>query len=263
MKAAEILKPIIPKSLLHPLLRIYQTSSHAFFSLLARLLSAHSTSESTGLTFFFESLPYNHLLVIKGYSLGIFPSSIKGDGVITWHDPEERGVLPITDFHVPKKLRSLLRQNRFELKVDHDLRAVMKRCAQNRDKTHITPEYIDVYMELHKMGLVHSVSTWQDNELVGGHYGFALGAYFASESGFHLVRDAGKAATVRLAEILIAGGYLLHDTWWYSDNIAQYGGKIVKRKEFHDLHTQAISAKAHFDPNTPMTISTGKAEYFN
>jgi leucyl/phenylalanyl-tRNA---protein transferase len=236
---------------------IKQSALNQFHRFAARRLLPMSTLESSALTCYFEQQPHSAELVVRGYSQGIFPSSFEGDGRITWHDPSIRGYLPIHDFHAPNNIRKLLRQEKFELRVDDDISAVIEGCSEGRSKTHINSKYIDVYLQLHEMGVVHAVSAWQNGKLVGGTYGVALGAYFVSESAFHRVRDASKVATVCLTEILVAGGYVLHDTWWFSKDIEQFGGSNMPRAEFHQKHLQAIMKPARFDPNTPRTLSIG------
>jgi leucyl/phenylalanyl-tRNA---protein transferase len=246
--------PEIPRSYLQS---IKQTAMNQFHHFAARHLLTMSTAEGTALTRYFESQPYSAELVVRGYTQGIFPSSFEGDGRITWHDPIIRGYLPITDFYVPTNVRKLLRQEKFELHVDDDMSAVIEGCSEGRSKTHINARYIDIYLQLHDMGIAHAVSAWQDGKLVGGTYGIAIGAYFVSESAFHRVRDASKVATVRLTEILADGGYTHHDTWWFSKDIEQFGGGNLTRAEFHKKHLQAIMKPARFDANTPRTLSTG------
>jgi leucyl/phenylalanyl-tRNA--protein transferase len=248
---------ILPEVRWTYLQNIRQSVLNHFHRFAAHRLHPMSTDQGTALTAYFESQPYSAELVVRGYTQGIFPSSFEGDGRITWHDPSIRGYLPITDFHTPTNIRKLLRQDKFELQVDDNISAVIEGCAEGRSKTHINTKYIDVYLQLHEMGVVHAVSAWQDGKLVGGTYGIAIGAYFVSESAFHRVRDASKVATVRLTEILAAGGYTHHDTWWFSKDIEQFGGGNLTRAEFHKKHLQAIMKPARFDANTPRTLSTG------
>lgn len=253
----ELIKQIIPKDFRQKIRKQRTLTTKAIYRTFARQLQSISSDEYTGLTYLFEEHELNPTQVIRGYMLGIFPSSFYGNGRTTWHDPEPRGFLPIQDFHIPRNLRRILRQNRFEVHVNKDFKGVMEGCAEDRERTHIDDEYIEVYLQLHKMGIAHSVSAWQDGELVGGTYGVALGAYFASESAFHRVRDASKVATVRLTEILIEGGFMHHDTWWFSRDIEQFGGGSLSRADFHQKHLQAIVAQASFNPDVPYTLSTG------
>lgn len=254
----QLIKRVIPRSALSQLRKRRATSTKAFYRFLARQLISSSSDEYSALTYLFEEQEFTPENVIRGYLLGIFPSSYYGDDRTTWHDPNPRGFLPIADFHTPRNLRRVLRQQRFETRVDHDFVAVMEGCAENREKTHITPRYINVYRQLHEMGVAHSVSAWLDGALVGGVYGIAIGGYFASESAFHRVRDASKAATARLTEILKAGGFIHHDTWWFDPDIVQFGGGQISRADFHQKHLRAILTPAQFDPATPRTLSIGQ-----
>ena len=61
-----------------------------------------------------------------------------------------------------------------------------------------TDEVEAAYTKLHHMGYAHSVECWQDETLVGGLYGVAIGGAFFGESMFSHVRDASKVALVHL-----------------------------------------------------------------
>ncbi|NPV67306.1 MAG: leucyl/phenylalanyl-tRNA--protein transferase [Anaerolineae bacterium] len=182
---------------------------------------------------------------------GMFPSAIHTSGVTRWHDPDPRGVLPIHGYHVEKELQRIIRQNRFEIRVDHDLPGVMMGCATpapGREDSWIVPERIEVYAQLQEMGIAHSVEAYQNGELVGGVYGVALGGYFAGESQFHVVRNAGKVAFVYLLMILEQGGFVLHDAWWGSRHLEQFGGAYIPRDEFKRLQARALVTSATFAP---------------
>ena len=81
--------------------------------------------------------------------------------------------------------------------IDTRFREVMQRCADpSRDGGWITPEFVDAYTELHRLGWAHSVETFRDGELVGGLYGVRINGFFAGESMFHAAPDASKVALV-------------------------------------------------------------------
>ena len=150
---------------------------------------------------------------------------------IHWYDPELRGVLPLAEFHVPRKLRKDLRQARFEMRVNTDFAQVIKACA-TRDETWINDTIIDAYMGLHRLGFAHSVECWRQEALVGGLYGVALGGAFFGESMFSLEANASKAALVHLVELLCAGGYVLLDTQYVNDHLLQFGVREIPRAEY-------------------------------
>src|SRR5881398_3376481 len=102
-------------------------------------------------------------LLIAAYCQGIFPMA-GDDGEIGWYDPDPRAILPLDAFHVPRRLARTARSGPFEVRVDHDFRAVMQTCAEpapDREHTWITPQMIDAYVALHRLGFAHSVETWR------------------------------------------------------------------------------------------------------
>ena len=45
-------------------------------------------------------------LLLRAYAAGIFPMAESGDDPgVFWVDPQVRGVIPLNDFHVPRRLK--------------------------------------------------------------------------------------------------------------------------------------------------------------
>lgn len=198
-----------------------------------------------------DSLEFRPETVIKGFLNGYFPMPGQ-DGRVQWRSPENRCVVPIEDFHVPKNIRRLVRQNKFEIRVNTCFEDVIRGCAE-REETWITDEIISVYCELHRRGFAHSVEAWQDGELVGGLYGSCIGRYFATESQFHRVRDAGKIAFVKTFEILKSAGFLIHDVQFMTKYLDQFGAVEVPRDEFRSKLMEAVLHRAEFRLPEPVT----------
>ena len=119
-------------------------------------------------------------LLLRAYALGWFPMGTGRRGRIEWFSPDPRGILPLETFHAPSRLARLVRQDRFRIRIDTAFEAVMRACAA-RDETWITDEIVGSYVALHHAGVAHSVEAWQDDVLVGGLYGVALGGAFFGE----------------------------------------------------------------------------------
>ena len=244
------MKATLPESLKAKLLRRKEWSVRWAHRALAGALTRMPQGPDLILGSLLERQPFSPELVIRGYLQGFFPSAIHVTGDMRWHHPDLRGVIPIQEFHVPKRLGKLVRNGKFEVRIDSDFQAVIEGCAEpapRRQTTYLKPEVIEVYMELHRRGLAHCVETWQNGELVGGTYGLALGGYFASESAFWRVRDASKVATVHLTEILRKGGFILHDMWWPTKDMEQFGGYSMAREEFKNVLARALITPASFD----------------
>ncbi|HKW54194.1 MAG TPA: leucyl/phenylalanyl-tRNA--protein transferase, partial [Stellaceae bacterium] len=152
-------------------------------------------------------------LLLRAYAAGIFPMAETADDPdVFWVDPEQRGILPLDRFHLPRRLARTLRQDIFEVRCDAVFEAVVRGCAEptpERPKTWINEEIVRLYAALHRLGFAHSVETWRDGELVGGLYGVALGAAFFGESMYSRVTDASKVALAQLVARLRLGGFRL------------------------------------------------------
>src|SRR6266478_5401985 len=92
----------------------------------------------------------------EAYREGIFPMADIELGIVTWHRPRRRAVLPLDAFHISRSLERTLRQGKFEVTFDQDFAAVMAACSE-RKPTWISAEFQRVYAELHALGKAHSV----------------------------------------------------------------------------------------------------------
>lgn len=193
-----------------------------------------------------DSLDVRAETVLRGYLAGRFPMPDM-TGRLHWEFPPRRGVIPIDGFHVPRSVARLIQSGRFEVRYDTAVEQVIRACA-DRDATWITEEIVEIYQRLHEWGVVHSVETWRDGDLVGGLYGVAIGGYFAGESQFHRVRDAGKVAFVALAERLREAGFLLHDTQHRTEHLARFGCVEITAEEFLLQLERAIATPAVLVP---------------
>lgn len=166
-------------------------------------------------------------MVINAYVQGIFPMAQSSLDAIEWYVADPRAILPLDAFHISRTLRQCIRQCRYKLTIDVAFEQVIRSCAmprQARPSTWINHQILDVYTQLHHLGIGHSVEAWNDQgELVGGLYGLALGGAFFGESMFSTQRDASKACLVKLVEHMRARGYQLLDAQIGNDHMAQFG----------------------------------------
>ena len=171
------------------------------------------------------------------------------DGTIDWYTADPRGIIELesASFHVPKTLRALLRQGRFQIRINHDFSAVMRACMNTRStRTWINEELIAAYVRLHELGHAHSVEAWAEAELAGGLYGVCLGGAFFGESMFHHRADASKVALVALVERLRERGYELLDTQTSSDHLKRFGGIEIAEEEYLRRLKKALAKECTF-----------------
>ena len=194
--------------------------------------------------------------LLNAYAQGYFPmAQSREDSELLWFYPEERGVIPLDGFHLPKSLQKFLRKHPFTVTLNHDFAGVIHGCATARDDTWINPEIEKLYTELHQRGHAHSVECWlplmgaspqrfaaprfaprlarlENYTLVGGLYGVSLGGAFFGESMFSREKGASKVALAALVEMLNAAGYTLLDTQYVNDHLLQFGVQGIPRREY-------------------------------
>lgn len=189
-------------------------------------------------------------IVLKAYATGIFPMSDgRDEPEMYWVDPNMRGILPLDEFHLSRRLRRKVRQGLFTIRIDSAFEQVMTACAapaSGRWTTWINHEIQDLFTVLHHRGFAHSVEAWQGDQLAGGLYGITLGAAFFGESMFSLRADASKVALVHLVARLRLGGFTLLDAQFITDHLRQFGAVEIARAEYHSRLSVALSGLGDF-----------------
>lgn len=195
-----------------------------------------------------ESFSARELLAC--YARGVFPmADARDDARVFLIDPERRGVIPLSRFHVPRRLARTVRADPYEVRIDSAFHEVVLACAApgpGRAETWINLPIERLYLNLHAMGFAHSVECWQDGRLVGGLYGVALKGAFFGESMFSLSRDASKVALVHLVGRLIVGGFRLLDAQFMTEHLSQFGAEEIGRREYHRRLERALSVEGDF-----------------
>ena len=169
--------------------------------------------------------------LLFAYQNGIFPW-YSDETPILWYAPHERFVLFPDALVISKSLRRVLRSGAFTVTVDTAFEKVIRACSaiprSGEDGTWIIPDMITAYTELHRQGHARSIEVWQNEELVGGLYGVAVGRVFCGESMFSLASNASKVALVQLCLM----GYSLIDCQVYTAHLASMGARMVHREDY-------------------------------
>lgn len=178
-------------------------------------------------------------LVLRAYTEGVFPMPLAE--LMGWFSPVARGILPLDGLRVTRSLRKMVHRYRVTMDVAFD--AVLARCADPaRPGAWIDNGIAEVYGQLHRVGVAHSVEAWSETgELAGGLYGISLGGLFAGESMFHdplIGRDASKVALVTLVTFLRSAGCgddpktQLLDVQWQTPHLSTLGVVEVGRPDY-------------------------------
>lgn len=174
--------------------------------------------------------------LLLAYQYGIFPWFNPGDPILWW-SPDPRFVLFPSDLKISKSMRPYFNQSKFRVTCNQAFREVILACQQTDRKdqpggTWITEEMIGAYSQLHQEGHAHSIEVWQEERLVGGLYGLAMGEIFFGESMFTRVSNASKFGFISLVQKLKEHGFKLIDCQQATNHLKSLGGKGISRTRF-------------------------------
>jgi leucyl/phenylalanyl-tRNA--protein transferase len=185
--------------------------------------------------------------LLSAYENGIFPWFNPGE-MIMWWSPEERGIIPLDGLKVHKSMRNELNRMRYNVTYDTCFKDVITQCSKSfrgettQPETWIGDSMIHSYLELHKLGIAHSVEVWKDSELVGGLYGVSIGRMFFGESMFSKATNASKIGLFNLVEKLKKWGFGPIDCQMMNPHLESLGAIPISRSEFQNILDQHLSS---------------------
>lgn len=182
--------------------------------------------------------------LLAAYEHGAFPWFMQEDPILWWA-PSERAVLPVHELKVSKSMRNELNRRRYRITLDRNFESVVRGCQhapRDGEGTWISEDIVTAYVELHQLGLAHSVEAWQGDELVGGLYGVSLGRMFFGESMFSKATNASKVAFVHLVRWLALRGFGPVDCQIINPHLESLGAKLWDREAFQTQLTHFLHA---------------------
>jgi len=183
--------------------------------------------------------------LLNAYCNGLFPMADGRDGEIHWFSPERRGIIPLDGLKVSRSLRQTIRKKNFAIRVNFNFEATMRACAERED-VWISETIVQSYLRLHQLGYAHSVECWNNEKLVGGLYGVAIGGAFFGESMFSRMNDASKVALIFLVKRMKERGFVLLDTQYTNPHLITLGCIEIPQQEYLQQLQTAIHLKCHF-----------------
>ncbi len=173
--------------------------------------------------------------LLLAYSLGIFPWYSQ-ETPILWWSPDPRLVLFPHELKISRSLFRVLKKKSFTVTFNRAFLQVIKECALIRlergEDTWISPEMVEAYVRLHRLGHAHSVEAWCHDELAGGLYGVSLGRVFFGESMFARRSNASKVAFVHLVHALKRRHFEMIDCQVTTAHLKSLGAREISRKKF-------------------------------
>jgi leucyl/phenylalanyl-tRNA--protein transferase len=182
-------------------------------------------------------------MLLSAYTQGIFPWFSKGEPILWWN-PDPRFVVFPDEVHASASMKKILKQGRFELRMDTSFREVITACSSAKRPgqrgTWITRGMINAYSKMHELGYAHCAEAWAGGKLAGGLYGISLGRIFFGESMFSHVSNASKAAFLFLISVLKDRGFGLIDSQVYTGHVASLGGREIPRAQYLRLLSELL-----------------------
>lgn len=175
--------------------------------------------------------------LVNAYKCGIFPWYSVYEPILWW-SPDPRLVLFPQQLHISRSLRKTLKRATMIATTDQAFSRVIHACADTRYKgSWLITDMIQAYERLHELSIAHSIEVWEENNLVGGLYGVALGQIFFGESMFSLRDDASKIALVHLVQ---TWDCKLIDCQVRTEHLISMGAEEIPRPEFCQLLNQYV-----------------------
>ena len=174
--------------------------------------------------------------LLLAYQHGIFPW-FSEDTPILWYAPHQRFVLDPMKVKISKSMRQFIRNSKFRVRENQNFEQVIKNCAdslrKDQDGTWITNAMQEAYIKLHKLGVAHSIETYDEhNNLVGGLYGIKIGNVFCGESMFTKKSNASKLAFIHLCQ---KEGIQLIDCQLHTEHLASLGGEFIDSAAYYQI----------------------------
>lgn len=197
--------------------------------------------------------------ILAAYRQAIFPWYDNGQPLLWW-SPDPRCVFRPGDLHVSRRLRRDLLRSRCELRINSAFAEVIEACAGPRrhgQGTWITNDMRAAYVRLHAEGWAHSVEVWEEDELVGGLYGLAIGRVLFGESMFSRQSNASKMALLLVDRLLSSGVLGILDCQVQSSHLLSLGAITIPRAEFVERINALCDPPEPFAgwPMTPLQVA--------
>ena len=185
--------------------------------------------------------------LLRAYSQGIFPW-FESDEEILWWSPDPRLILRPDQIHISRSLKKVARRSGWDLRYDAAFSDVMTHCARvdrgdrgdEEPGTWITRNMLQAYIELHELGVAHSIEVLDGERLIGGLYGVLLDNVFFGESMFSIEPNASKIAFVALSRLCSDHGIEIIDCQVYNPHLESLGAHLMSRQDFENHLRGAI-----------------------
>ena len=189
--------------------------------------------------------------LIEFYKKAYFPmAESEQSEEIKFYKPKLRFIIPIVDFHCPKKLFYDFKKEEYNFKINSNFEKVISFCKKVKRKdndTWINQIIVNTFKELHNIGKCHSVECYAGNNLIGGLYGVHLGSCFFGESMFSLKSNTSKYCLLYLFAVLKKNNFKLLDSQFFNPHLVQFGAYEIESKIYENKLKEGLKINSKFE----------------
>ena len=188
--------------------------------------------------------------IVELYGSGFFPmAESQSSEKINFYKPEKRFIIPIDNFHIPKKLFNEYRKKKFIFKINTNFSYVIDQCSKprkNESESWINQIIKNSYYELYREGYGKSIECYNNNKIIAGLYGLKIGSCFFGESMFGDVSNSSKLCLLFLISILKKNNFNLLDSQFYNPHLLQFGSYEIYDSEYQKILKKNINKNCFF-----------------
>ena len=168
---------------------------------------------------------------------------------INFFKPQKRFIIPIYSFHLPRKLFSEYKKNKFTFCINTQFETVIQNCSiprNSNNETWINETIKETYLQLNLEGQAHSIECLYKNKLVAGLYGVHIGSCFFGESMFNNMTNTSKLTLLYLIALLAKHKFTLLDSQFYNTHLIQFGAYEISDQKYQLQLTSGINKTCIF-----------------
>ena len=168
---------------------------------------------------------------------------------IKFYKPKLRFIIPISNFHYPKKLFNEFKKTKYSFKINNNFAKVIELCKEIKRKDQgswINEIILNTYIELYKIGKCHSVECYEDDNLIGGLYGLHIGSCFFGESMFSLKTNTSKFCLLYLLAILKKNNFSILDSQFFNPHLVQFGAYEIETEIYENKLKESLEITSFF-----------------
>lgn len=184
--------------------------------------------------------------LFEAYTHGLFPW-FNEDEPICWWSPEPRCIIEPQAYHPSKSLLRTMKKQDYRITVNQAFDRVMRCCSLPRNYTNetwISEDIIQGYCDLFDAGYAYSIEVWNEQILIGGLYGVAIGKGCFGESMFSTETDVSKMAFYTLMLIGQENQLPWIDCQLVNDHLLSLGASTISRQQYLKSLKNVIIAPA-------------------